>query len=368
MNVQDVAKIIESWAPRWVAWERDNVGLQVGDPARKVSRILVALDVTEDVVQEAFERKADLIVSHHPLFFRPPLSITASDIVGRLVLKLAEKRIAIYSAHTNLDFTKDGVSYALAKALGLTNIRFLAPLERLLSKIVVFVPEEFADRVFAAMSAAGAGIIGEYEQCSFRSRGTGTFRGSSKSSPFLGKSGRFEAAEETRLEMVVPRAQVKTVVESMKTVHPYDEIAYDIYQVDNLSANFGSGAIGELPKAQSLRTFLERAKKTLQAKSLRVAGDLRNRVKKVAVCGGSGSDLLPAAQRANADVYLTADVRYHTFHAAEDSLALVDAGHWETEHVILQPLADRLRESAHRNGKSIHVFVTKLSTNPIHYM
>ncbi|HLF20350.1 MAG TPA: Nif3-like dinuclear metal center hexameric protein, partial [Bacteroidota bacterium] len=306
MNVENVARIIESWAPTWVAWERDNVGLQVGNRNWKVSRILVALDVTDRIVREAVSRKADLIVSHHPLFFRPPSNITASDDVGSLVLSLAQKRIALYSAHTNLDFTKDGVSFALARKLGLSNIRFLVPLKGLLSKIVVFVPPDYTDRVAEAMSQAGAGIVGEYELCSFRSRGTGTFRGSAKSNPFLGTAGQFETADEIRLEMIAPRAQVNSVVEAMRAVHPYDEVAYDMYPVDNPSANFGSGAIGELPRAQTLGTFLKSAKKALRAESFRVSGEPGLQVQNVAVCGGSGSDLLPAALRAKADVFLTA--------------------------------------------------------------
>ncbi|MBI3004546.1 MAG: Nif3-like dinuclear metal center hexameric protein [Ignavibacteriales bacterium] len=368
MKVEHVAEIIESWAPRWIAWERDNVGLQVGDPGWKVSRILVALDVTKEIVAEAISRKADLIVSHHPLFFRPPSNITTANDVGWIVLSLAEKKIAVYAAHTNLDFTRDGVSFALAKKLGLSNIRFLAPIEGLLSKIAVFVPKEHVDKVSEAMARAGAGIIGEYDHCSFRMSGTGTFRGSSKSNPFLGKPGHLETAEEIRLEMIAPRALVQSVVESMKQTHPYDEVAYDVYPLDNPGVDFGSGAIGELPKAQTLVSFLASVKKAIHAESLRVTGNTKLQVKKVAVCGGSGSDLLPAAQRAKADVFITADVRYHTFHSVEGKLALVDAGHWETEHVILEPLAQRLREAARKNKESVNVFVTKLSTNPIQYV
>ncbi len=368
MNVEEISKIIETWAPRWLAWERDNVGLQVGDPSKKVSRILVALDVTKAIVEEARKRKADLIVSHHPLFFRPPSSITASDDVGRVVLALVEKGIAVYSAHTNLDFTKDGVSFALARALGLSNIRFLAPLENLLAKIVVFVPAKYAEKVSHAMSEAGAGVIGEYDHCSFRVPGSGTFRGSTASRPFLGKAGRLETAEEIRLEMISPRANVSSVVESMKRVHPYDEVAYDVYPLDNPGVNFGSGAIGELAKVQPLKSFVASVKRALRVPSLRVAGNMNVRVKKVALCGGSGSELLSAARRANADVFLTADVRYHTFHAAGGKLALIDAGHWETERVILEPLAERLRQNALKAKEMVEVFVTKLSTNPVQYV
>ncbi len=366
MTVEDVGRIIESWAPRWIAWEKDNVGLQVGDPTRKVKRILVALDVTHEVVKEAVAEEADLIVSHHPLLFRPPSTITTSDEIGKLVLQLAEKKIAVYSAHTNLDFTKDGVSYQLARKLGLENIRFLLPLKGLLSKIVVFVPTQQADALAEAMAHAGAGIIGEYDLCSFRTEGTGAFRGSARTKPAVGKAGKFEKVSEIRLEMIAPRARVNAIVEAMKSVHPYEEAAYDIYDVENPSPNYGSGAVGELSSEMTLGQFLKKAKTALQAESLRVAGSPKDKVKRIAVCGGSGSDLVPVAIKAKADVFVTADVRYHTFHSAQGRIALIDAGHWETEHVILEPLKQRIQSALKRGEDRVDVFVAKHSTNPIH--
>lgn len=365
MTIADIEQIIEAWAPKWTAWERDNVGLQVGDRTRNVSRVLVALDVTEQIVKEARAKKVGLIVSHHPLLFRPPSSITATNDIGRLVLSLAESKIAVYSAHTNLDFTKQGVSFALAETLGLNKIKFLSPLKGMLAKIVVFVPADHVDRVAEAMSSAGAGVIGEYSSCSFRLSGTGTFRGSFRSHPVVGKAGRLETVEEVRLEMIAPRARVSAIVAEMKQVHPYEEVAYDIYPLDNESPSYGMGAIGELTTAQTLQTFLKHAKRALKAEALRFTGDLRKKIKRVAVCGGSGSDLLSTALSAKADVFVTADVRYHTFHAAGD-LALVDAGHWETEQVILEPLADRLRRAAKQMKQRFEVFVTQYSTNPTH--
>ncbi len=367
MTIADIEQIIEGWAPQWTAWERDNVGLQVGDRARSVSRVLVALDVTEQIVEEAREKRAELIVSHHPLLFRPPSSITASNDIGRLVLMLVESRIAVYSAHTNLDFTKQGVSFALAETLGLKKIRFLSPLKGMQSKIVVFVPADHADRVAEGMSSAGAGVIGEYSSCSFRLSGAGTFRGSPNSHPVVGKAGRPETVEEMRLEMIAPRARVSAIVAAMKEAHPYEEVAYDVYPLDNESTNYGMGAIGELEAAQTLKTFLEHSKRALKAEALRFTGDLHRKIRHVAVCGGSGSDLLPTALSAKADVFVTADVRYHTFHAAGD-LALVDAGHWETEQVILEPLADRLRRAAKQKKQRLEVLVTQYSTNPTHYL
>jgi dinuclear metal center YbgI/SA1388 family protein len=367
MTIADIAQVIESWAPTWTAWERDAVGLQVGDQRRTVSSVLVALDVTDPVIDEARRKKAELIVSHHPLLFHPARAISASTDVGRMILKLVASNIAVYSAHTNLDFTQHGVSFALAKKLGLTKVRFLSPLKGTRAKVVVFVPPTDVDRVAEAMAAAGAGVIGEYQSCTFRVHGTGTFRGSSETKPFIGKAGRLETTSEVRLEMIAPRARIEAIVAALKRVHPYEEVAYDVYPLDNEDPNYGMGAIGELPKRQTLKTFLQQTKRALKAEALRYTGDLQRLVKTIAVCGGSGSDLLPVALQADADVLVTADVRYHTFHAA-GALALVDAGHWETEQVILEPLAERLRHAARERQDRLHVFVTRNSTNPTHYI
>lgn len=365
MTVADIEQIFEEWAPRWSAWERDNVGLQVGERTQYVSKILVALDVTDAVVEEAVAKKIDLIVSHHPLLFRPPTSITSTDEVGRLVLKLAQKGISLYSAHTNLDVTRGGVSFALAQALGLKNIRFLAPLRDTLCKLAVFVPHDHVDRLTEAMAQAGAGTIGEYTSCSFRLKGNGTFRSSVDAKPFVGKAGKLERVDETRLEMLVPKAVVSKVVTAMKAVHPYEEVAYDVYTLTNENPNFGMGAIGELSPPQLLQVFLKRVKKTLSASNVRFTGRIGQRVKTVVVCGGSGSDLLSLAIQAKAQVFVTADVRYHTFHSAVGRIALVDAGHWETEHVVLEPVARHLRSAAQKMKQKIKVYVTAHSTNPI---
>ncbi len=368
MRIADVEHIIEEWAPKWVAWERDNVGLQVGDSRRSVSGILIALDVTESVIEEAARKNAELIVSHHPLLFRPPKAVTANDDVGRLILLLAEKKIALYSAHTNLDFTKEGVSVRLARVLGLQNVRFLSPLKSSLAKIVVFVPEGYADRIVQAMSASGAGVIGEYSNCSFRVAGRGSFTGSASSNPTVGARGRLELVDEVRIEMLCPRASVETAVAAMKAIHPYEEVACDVYPVENRNTKYGMGAVGELRTRQTLGAFLAKARRALSAKGLRYNGSLRQTVQRVAVCGGSGSELLADAVREGADVFLTADVRYHTFHAAKDRIALVDAGHWETEHMILSSIAERIRVAVKKRRKSPRVFVTKHSTNPVQYV
>jgi len=366
MTVSDVEHIMEEWAPRWIAWERDNVGLQVGDRTAQVRRILVCLDVTEEVVSEAVSMKADLVISHHPLLFRPASSITSSDPIGRMILRLARHGIAVYSAHTNLDFTRDGVSITLARILGLQNIRFLSPLKGLLAKIAVFVPEQSVSKLLDAMATAGAGIIGEYSHCSFQINGHGTFLGSERSHPAVGAKGKLESANEVRLEMILPRTKVPAVTVALKSAHPYEEVAYDIYHLDNESAEFGMGAIGELKSALPLKSFLALVRKALRAEGLRMSGDPSARVKTIAVCGGSGSDLIAEAVRARADAFVTADVRYHSFHDA-GSLALIDAGHWETEHPVLDVVRSRLAAACTDRREKVHILVTRHKTSTIHF-
>ena len=366
MKLTEIERFLESWAPRWAAWERDNVGLQVGRRSRNIKSILIALDVTSDVVHEAVQKKVDLIVSHHPLLFRPPSSISDSDQVGVLILDLAEKGIALYSMHTNLDAATDGVSFALARVLGIQDPQFLAPMEDSLVKLAVFVPAEHVEPVATAMGEAGAGSIGEYRSCSFRIEGTGTFRGSDRTHPFSGKPLKLEQVKEIRLEMIAPRANIRAVVEAMKRTHPYEEVAYDVYTLENPNLNFGMGAVGGLKRPVSLKTFLAHVKKAVRADSVRYSGTLAQEVKRVAVCGGSGSELLEHAIRSKADVFVTADIKYHPFHSAVGRIALVDAGHWETEQVVLPVIADRLRSWAKSRDKNIVVSITQHSTNPIH--
>jgi hypothetical protein len=216
------------------------------------------------------------------------------------------------------------------------------------------------------MAESGAGIVGQYEQCSFRIHGKGTFRGSERTQPFSGKPLQLEEVEETRLEMIVPRAHVKAVVAAMKTVHPYEEVAYDLYTLENPNPNFGMGAIGDLPRRITVRGFLTKLKKVVRADSVRFSGSLTQKVQRIAVCGGGGSELLEHAIGAKADLFLTADVRYHPFHDAAGRIVLVDGGHWETEHVVLPVIVSKLRAWAASKGETLVVSVTQHSTNPIH--
>jgi len=367
VTVRGIQEIMEAWAPLDIAWERDNPGLQAGDPGRRVRGILVALDVTESVVEEAARAGANLIVSHHPLLFRPLRSLTTRSAAERTLGALARKGIALYAAHTNLDFTRGGTSFALAAALGLHTEGFLTTTFRPDSKIVTFVPPSHTDAVAAAMAGAGAGMIGAYDRCSFRTEGTGTFRGGKGTHPAVGRPGVLEEAREVRLEMVAPRRALRAVVGALKRAHPYEEVAYDVYPLETPSTAYGMGALGSLPRALPLAEFLAGVRTALGTRALRWSGAPRARVQRVAVCGGSGSELLGDAIAAGADAFVTADIRYHTFGEAGTSIALVDAGHFETEFPVVAAIVDRLRSAIRAQGARVGVRASSQATNPVRF-
>ncbi|MBI5463807.1 MAG: Nif3-like dinuclear metal center hexameric protein, partial [Ignavibacteriales bacterium] len=268
-RVRDIHRLIAAWAPQQIAWERDNVGLQVGDAEDEVSGVLVCLDCTLEVVREAKRKKANLIVSHHPLLFRPPKSITKHDSVGRLVHELIAQKMNLYSAHTNLDFTRGGTSFAIAEALGLEKVEFLQRSYQVQRKVVTFVPEDRVAAVREAMAKAGAGIIGNYDHCSFAMSGTGSFRGNELTAPARGSKEQLEQLPEVRLEMIVDQWKVNEVVSALKSAHPYEEVAFDVYPLENFSTEYGMGIIGTLKRPMQTKAFLSFLKRQLRVKRLR---------------------------------------------------------------------------------------------------
>jgi len=347
-TVQDIAFALEAWAPPASKLDYDNVGLQVGHQDRAVTNVLVALDLTPKVVDEAVEIGAEMIVTHHPLFFRPHKRIVGNDLIGGMALRMAEQAIAYYAIHTNLDIAHGGVSFALAEKLGLEDIRFLEPTEGTLVKLVVFVPETHAEAVRNALAATGAGRIGDYEACSFETKGTGRFKSGAEAIPHIGEAGGgLESVQEVRLEVEVARWHLNRVLKSVGAAHPYEEVAYDVYPVEKPASRVGSGAIGTLPSAMPLSDFLRVVAKQLDASSLRYSGNPDRSITTVAVCGGSGSSLIGRAMASGADVLITADVTYHRFFEALDAvgshqMAIIDPGHYETEAHTEQLLLDYL--------------------------
>ncbi|HET6568068.1 MAG TPA: Nif3-like dinuclear metal center hexameric protein [Rhodothermales bacterium] len=349
-TIRDIADVIEAWAAPASAQSYDNVGLQVGDPSRSVERAVIALDLTAGVIDEAKRTGAGLIITHHPLIFRPLRNVTAGSGPSGLAFQLASQGIALYSAHTNLDAAPGGVSFALAEQLGLQDVRFLKPFPETLYKLVTFVPPSHTDAVRQALADAGAGRIGDYDSCSFSLRGTGTFRPGEEASPFIGTTGGgLESVEEDRLEVEVARWDLGRVVQALRSAHPYEEVAYDVYPVQQANTRAGFGAVGRLPAPEPLEAFLRRVSSRLGAESLQYVGAPGQVVHRVAVCGGSGSDLTATAMASGADAYVTADVTYHKFFDVLDAedrprMVLIDAGHYQTEAVTEEILRAYLAE------------------------
>ncbi|MCW8803060.1 MAG: Nif3-like dinuclear metal center hexameric protein [Ignavibacteriaceae bacterium] len=365
MTGKEIIKYLEEWAPKGIAWERDNVGLQVGDPEIEIKNILISLDLTEEVIGAARKENCNLIITHHPVLYYPLKNLDFSkNRITRMIEKLIKNNMILYSAHTNLDFTKYGVSYQLARTLQLKDIRFLKNHSQNQFKLAVFVPESHVSNVAEAIHQAGGGIIGEYSHCSFRTQGTGTFKGSNDSNPSIGKKGIVEFAEEVKLEVLVDGWKLNHVIEEMKQVHPYEEVAYDIYSLQNDNANYGFGTKGELNKAMSINDFLAFVTSKLNTSTLRYTKSNKKKIKSVAVCGGSCSELIDEAIKQESDAFITADLKYHTFQDAEGKILLIDAGHYETEVPILDEVKRRLETLLYQN-KKIRILKFKGSTNPI---
>ncbi len=365
MKCKKILEYFEHWAPAANAWASDNVGLQIGNENSSIKNILLSLDLNNKVVDEAIKRNCNLIITHHPFLFHPIKNINTTKNTHSIIIeKLLKKDINVFSAHTNLDFTKDGVSFQLAKAIGLKNIRFLKNLKDDQFKLVVFVPDNNLEKVAEAIHNAGGGAIGEYSNCGFRIKGTGTFKGSAKSNPAIGKKNKLEKVEETRLEVLVGKSDLSKIISSMIKAHPYEEVAYDIYPVKNENVNFGFGAVGEFEKGMSIQLFFKTLSKSLKLKNFRYTAGKSKLIRRVAVCGGSCSELVDEAITSGADAFVTADLKYHIFQDAEEKIYLIDAGHYETEAPVLIEIKKRLEKDLIGN-ESIKVFKYSGSTNPV---
>jgi dinuclear metal center YbgI/SA1388 family protein len=347
VRIQDVIGLLNTLYPPSLAEDWDNVGLQVGDPSAPVSHIAVALDPSPIAVNEAIALGAELLICHHPLIFRPLKQVTTKDETGRLITLALRNDLAIMAAHTNLDRAENGLNDWLAHRLELGATTPLETPSGLLFKLVVFVPVSHVDCVTEALFDSGAGHVGTYDCCSFRSVGQGTFRPLAGAEPFIGKVGEVESVEEVRLEVLLSKETLSRVVRRLTKVHPYEEVAYDILPLANERTDVGLGRIGQLSQSVPLDAMLAKIKTVLQVASLRVAGPDSGQIKKVAVCGGSGASLLHAAARQGADLLLTGDVGYHDARKAEElGLILVDAGHFATEQIVVDYLSQALKFEA----------------------
>ncbi len=366
MTGKEIIKYFENWAPKEIAWQKDNVGLQVGSGERKIKNILLSLEITESVIDDAIKRDCNFIITHHPFLFHPLRKLDLqNDKNSRLIEKLIKNDMTLYSAHTNLDSVKGGVSFQLAKRLELKEVSFLVPQKSNQFKLIVFVPENSVEVVAGAVFKSGGGIIGEYSNCSFRTNGKGTFKGSSKSNPSVGEKETNITVEEIKLEFLVDSWKINTIISAMTRVHPYEEVAYDIIPLENINANYGIGALGYLSKPVNEKEFLTIVAQKLKIKNFRYVKGRKNAIRKVAVCGGSGSEYIDDAIKNNSDAFITADLKYHTFQDYRDEILLIDAGHYETEIFSLDEVKNRLSEYIENSKSKIKVFKYAGSTNPI---
>jgi len=363
MTVKDITSKLEEWAPLTYQEDYDNCGLLVGDENHQATGVLITLDITEAVIEEAQKTGCNLIIAHHPLIFGGIKKITSQDWVGRCITSAIKNDISIYALHTNLDNTRSGVNGKIAEKIGLENIEILSPKSDTLLKLVTFVPSENAEDVTEALYSAGAGTVGEYDKCSFQTEGIGTFRPSMKAHPTIGKLGERKSIQENRIEVLVPSHLQSSIVKSLKMAHPYEEVAYYLTPLENKNQEVGSGIIGLLPDALGTSEFLLKLKSQMNLEVIRHTTHTKATVQKIAVCGGSGSFLLPHAIQQNADVLVSADFKYHDFFEADNQLIIADIGHYESEVFTKELIHDYLSQKF----ANIAFRLSEVVTNPIIY-
>lgn len=364
MTIRDLTDQLESLAPLSLQEKYDNAGLLVGEPSMNVEAALICLDVTEAVLEEAVSLGCNLIISHHPVIFNGIKRLTAQNETQRCVMKAIRNDIAIYAAHTNLDNVARGVNGKIAERLDLTDCRILSPVSDSLSKLVTFVPKLLVQKVREAMFAAGAGTLGNYDSCSFNAEGYGSFRAGEYAQPFVGEKHTIHYEPEIKVEVIVPRYKLPNVVAALKAAHPYEEPAYDCIPLLNKWEQTGAGIVGNLKNETGLEDFLHHLKSVFNVPSIRYTHPVKPCVRRIAVCGGSGSFLIQDAIRANADVFITADVKYHEFMEADRQLVIVDAGHYETE----QYTKELMYEIISKKFPTFALHISKVTTNPILYL
>ncbi|WP_343531120.1 Nif3-like dinuclear metal center hexameric protein [Pedobacter sp.] len=363
MKLKKLIESLEQWAPLNYQEDYDNAGLIVGSPDDEIHAALVSLDCTEQIVDEAIEKHCNLIISHHPIVFKGLKKLNGKNYVERVVMKAIKNNIALYAIHTNLDSVATGVNAKICERLGVENTQILVPKSGILKKLVTFCEHKDAEQLRNALFAAGAGNISHYSDCSFNLEGVGTFKGDEQSNPTLGKAGVREYANETRIEVIFKIQDERRLLSTLFENHPYEEVAYDIYALENKLQSVGSGMVGTLPEEMDGADFLRLVKTQMDASVLRHTDLLPKKIKKVAVCGGSGSFLLKNAIAAGADAFVTADFKYHEFFDAEDKIVIVDIGHFESEQFTSNLLIDNIQEKF----PNFAIRLTEHNTNPINY-
>lgn len=362
-QIKEITQALEKWAPLPYQESYDNAGLLVGSLSTDVSGVLISLDVTEEVVEEAIQRGCNLIVAHHPIVFEGLKRFNGNNYVERTVIKAIQNNVAIYATHTNLDHVSTGVNKMIAERLGLVNFRILAPKSQILKKLTFFVPTSHTKSVLNSLFEVGAGEIGNYKNCSFRSEGWGTFLPDGDANPAIGKVGKLEEVTEHRAEVMFPSHLQNQILHALRKAHPYEEVAYYLHLLENENQEVGAGAVGELPVAMPVQDFLRHLKNSMNASVVKHTAPAGAEIKTVALCGGAGSFLLSNAKRAKADVYITADYKYHEFFDAENDIMICDIGHYESEVFT----KDLLYKYLSGNFSNFALCLSEVNTNPVRY-
>jgi len=363
MKLKAITQFLEHQFPLSLQESYDNSGLLIGNLEMEISGVLICLDSIEKIVDEAIEKNCNLIIAHHPIIFKGLKKITNTNYIERVVSKCIKNDIALYAIHTNLDNHFQGVNREIVNRIGLKNVKILQPITGNLSKLVVFVPKDSLHQVDEAIFKAGGGQIGNYSECHFRTEGTGTFKGNENSNPQIGNKNVREAFEEFRVEYLVSNYNLRTVLNAMCASHPYEEVSYEIYPIQNSNQFEGAGMIGELETEQDEISFLTQLKSTFNCGIIRHSQLFGKKIKKVAVCGGSGSFLLSKAIQQKADIFITGDFKYHEFFDADKQIIIADIGHFESEQFTTNLLAERMKE----NFTNFAIHLTEHNTNPINY-
>jgi len=362
-QIRDITRELEKLAPLSYQEDYDNAGLLVGSPDTEVSGILFALDITENVIDEAVTKRCNLIVAHHPVIFRGIKKLNGKNYVERTVIKAIKSDVALYATHTNLDHVQEGVNYKIAERLGLKNVRILAPKSQILKKLTFFVPPENSEKVLNALFQAGAGDIGQYKNCSFRTEGTGTFLPGENANPAIGSRGHFEQVRENRVEVIFPSYLESEVLSVLRKSHPYEEVAHYLHILENQNQEVGAGAVGNLSQPMETNAFLQLLKHQMNTGIIRHTAATGKRIQRVALCGGAGSFLLNDAIRTQADVFVTADYKYHEFFDADNKIMICDIGHYESE-VFTKDLLYHYLSGIFSN---FALCLSEVNTNPVKY-
>jgi dinuclear metal center YbgI/SA1388 family protein len=362
-TVADLARVLEAAAPLAYQETYDNAGLQCGDPTMEVHGVLIALDCTPAVLEEALQRGCNMVVVHHPVIFRPLKRLTGASEVEQTLIKALKNDIAIYAAHTNLDNVQQGVNRKLAEKLGLQNLRILDPKSGTLAKLITYTPPPHTQAVLQALYQAGAGRIGNYQDCSFRIEGTGTFTPGAGTNPFIGQPGEPQTVYEQRIEVLMPLYLQNSVLRALRQAHPYEEVAYEVVKLENTHQEVGAGMVGELPQPLDPAAFRQLLREALGIPVVKHT-EFTRPIQKVALCGGAGSFLIGKARSAGADAYVTGDLKYHEYFEAEGRLMLCDVGHFESEQFTGEVFRDLLTANF---GSTFALFIAETLTNPVRY-